>query len=199
MRVDSSGMEIQHVYLKWRLEHSGVVDLEPLIPIFHDWVREQSCEETLVDVADYRHVPAGPGILLVGHEADFSLDWSDHRLGVRYNRKARLGGENQDRFRQALRAVLTTCRKLEEDGRLDGKLGFESRAFELGVNDRLLAPNNRETYASLSPEIDFFCDGLFGRNNYSATHQGDPRRRFSVLVQTACPMDRSGLLKALSR
>ena len=191
-------MEIQHVNLKLHLEPSGVVDLEPLIPIFHDWVREQSCEETLVDVADYRHVPAGPGILLVGHEADYSLDWSDDRLGVRYNRKARLGGANRDRFRQALRAVLTTCRKLEEDGRLEGKLGFESRAFELGVNDRLLAPNSQETYASLGPEIRCFCDGLFGRNNYSATHQSDPRRRFAVLVQTPHPMDRSDLLKALS-
>lgn len=191
-------MEIQHVNLKLHLEHSGVVDLEPLIPIFHDWVREQSCEETLVDVADYRHVPAGPGILLIGHEADFSLDWSDDRLGVRYNRKARLGGQNHDRFRQALRSVLTTCRRLEEDGRLEGKLGFESRQFELGVNDRLLAPNNQETYASLSPEIDFFCGGLFGRNNYSVTHQADPRRRFSVLVQTPQPMDRSDLLEALS-
>ena len=192
-------MEIQHVNLKLHLEHSGEVDLEPLIPIFHDWVREQSCEETLVDVADYRHVPAGPGILLVGHEADFSLDWGGNRLGVLYNRKARVGGENPDRFRQALRAVLTTCRKLEEDGRLDGKLGFESRAFELGVNDRLLAPNNRETYASLRPEIGSFCDGLFGRNNFSLTHQADPRRRFSVLVEMPSPMDRSGLLKALSR
>ena len=192
-------MEIQHVTLKLHLEHSGEVDLEPLIPIFHDWVREQSCEETLVDVADYRHVPAGPGILLVGHEADFSLDWGDNRLGVLYNRKARLGGENRVRFRQALRAVLTTCRKLEEDGRLEGKLGFESRAFELGVNDRLLAPNNPETYASLSPEIASFCDGLFGRNNYAVTHQADPRRRFSVLVETPLPMDRSGLLQALSR
>ena len=191
-------MEIQHVNLKLYLEHSGVVDLEPLIPIFHDWVREQSCEETLVDVADYRHVPAGPGILLVGHEADFSLDWSDNRLGIRYNRKARLGGENQDRFRQALRAALVTCRKLEEDGRLDGKLGFEGRAFELGVNDRLLAPNCQDTYASLSPEIGSFCDGLFGRNSYSVTHQSDPRRRFSVLVQTPRLMDRCGLLKALS-
>lgn len=192
-------MEIQHVNLKLHLEHSGEVDLEPLIPIFHDWVREQSCEETLVDVADYRHVPAGPGILLVGHEADFSLDWGDNRLGVLYNRKARLGGGNPDRFRQALRAVLTTCSKLEEDGRLEGKLGFESRAFELGVNDRLLAPNNQETFASLRPEIAGFCDGLFGRNNYSVTHQADPRRRFSVLVETPRPIDRPGLLEALSR
>ena len=191
-------MEIQHVNLKLHLEHSGEVDLDPVIPIFHDWVREQSCEETLVDVADYRHVPAGPGILLVGYEADFSFDWSDSRLGLRYNRKARLAGANQDRFRQALRAALMTCRKLEEDGRLEGKLGFESRAFELGVNDRLLAPNNEETYTSLSPEIGRFCDELFGRNNYSLTHETDSRRRFSVLVQVPLPMDRSGLLMTLS-
>lgn len=191
-------MEIQHVNIKLHLEHSGVVDLDPIIPIFHDWVREQSCEETLVDVVEYRHVPAGPGILLVGYEADISLDWSDNRLGVRYNRKAKFGGENKDRFRQALRGVLIICKKLEEDKRLDGKLRFESRLFELGVNDRMLAPNNQDTYVSLAPVIKSFCDELFGQNSYSLTHQNDPRRRFSVLIQTPFFMNHSELLTTLS-
>ncbi len=191
-------MEIQHVNLKLHLKNSGAVDLEPLIPIFHDWVKDQSYEETLVDVADYRHVPAGPGILLMGHEADFSLDWSENRLGVRYNRKAKLPGSNHDRFRQALRAALMTCEKLEDDTRLEGKLTFECQEMELFINDRLLAPNDEKTYASLIPEIREFCDGIFGQKNYSVKHQPDPRKRFSVLVQTLQPIDRSSILKALS-
>lgn len=192
------GMDVQHVNLKLHLNNSGAVDLESLIPIFHDWVREQSCEETLVDVADYRHVPSGPGILLVGHEADFSLDQGDHRLGARYNRKARLPGSNHDRFRQALRAVLVACQKLEDDARLGGKLNFECRALELFVNDRLLAPNDEKTYESLAPEVEEFCDALFGRKNYSLKHQPDSRKRFSILVQTPQPIDRPVLLKVLS-
>lgn len=191
-------MDVQHVNVKLFLKDSGAVDLEPLIPVFHDWVREQSCEETLVDVADYRHVPSGPGIILVGHEADFSLDQSDHRLGVRYNRKAKLPGSNHDRFRQALRAAFAACEKLEDDARLEGKLNFECQALELFINNRMLAPNDEKTYEALSPELKEFFDSVFGRKNYSLEYQPDPRKRFSIVVQMQRPIDRPGLLKVLS-
>ena len=35
--------------------------------------------------------PAGPGVMLIGHQADYSVDNTDDRLGVRYNRKAGRG------------------------------------------------------------------------------------------------------------
>ena len=60
--------------------------------------------ELLLDVADYRHVPAGPGVMLIGNEGDYSVDNTGDRLGIRYNRKAALDGDNQDRLRQAARS-----------------------------------------------------------------------------------------------
>ena len=57
----SSPIQLQHVNVKLLAGDPADVDLEPLIPIFHDWIRDRVFEELLLDVADYRHVPEGPG------------------------------------------------------------------------------------------------------------------------------------------
>src|SRR5580698_4114768 len=106
-------MEIQHVNVKLLLADAQHGDLEPLIPFFHGWIQEQSGEGLLLDVADYRHVPEGPGVILIGFEGNYSVDNTDNRLGVRYNRKTALDGGNQDRLRQAAHAALTLCQRLE--------------------------------------------------------------------------------------
>ena len=56
----------------------------------------------LIDVADYRHVPAGPGVLLIGHEANYSLDnrREPPRPAVQ-PQKAALDGTFQERLAQA--------------------------------------------------------------------------------------------------
>ena len=81
-------------------------------------------DELLLDVADYRHVHEGPGVVLIGHQANYSVDNTDNRLGVRYNRKAPLDGTNQDRLTQATRAALTAFQRLEAESGLKGKLRF---------------------------------------------------------------------------
>jgi hypothetical protein len=37
------------------------IDLEAVIPVFHRWIQEQIFDELLLDVANYSHVPDGPG------------------------------------------------------------------------------------------------------------------------------------------
>src|ERR1700733_10471651 len=117
-------MDLQHVNVKFLVKDPRAADLEPLIPIFHGWIQDRVCEELLLDIADYRHVPAGPGVVLIGHEANYSVDNAGSRLGVRYNRKEPLAGGNQDRLAQAARAALTACQRLEADPRLAAKLRF---------------------------------------------------------------------------
>src|SRR5712692_2262165 len=95
-------MELQHVNVKLLVKTPQEVDLEPLIPVFHGWIQDQVCEELLLDIADYRHVYAGPGVVLIGHECNYSVDNTDNRLGVRYNRKA-------------ARAALTACQRLDAE------------------------------------------------------------------------------------
>src|SRR6202023_3858531 len=124
-------MNIQHVNVKLLVKNPEQVDLEPLIPVFHNWIQGQVCEELLLDVADYRHVFAGPGVVLIGNEATYSVDNTDNRLGIRYNRKGVLDGSNQDRLQQAGRAALTACKRLEAEPRLGGSLRYTAKGFEL--------------------------------------------------------------------
>ena len=136
-------MDLQHVNVKLILERSGETDvepvLEPLIPIFNSWIQDQVCAELLLDIADYRHVPAGPGVVLIGHEANYSVDNTGARLGVRYNRKAALPGSNQDRMVQAARAALIATANAWKPSRRawQENFAFGGQEIELSINDRL--------------------------------------------------------------
>src|ERR1700687_6503465 len=114
-------MQLQHVNVKLLVENPEEADLESLIPVFHGWIENQNGDELLIDVADYTHVPAGPGVVLIGHEGNYCVDNTGNRLGVRYNRKAALDGSKQDRLKQAARAALTACQRFEGDTRLGGE------------------------------------------------------------------------------
>ena len=72
-------MELQHINVKLLLDPATEADLEPLIPIFHNWIQDRLCPELLLDIADYRHVHAGPGVVLIGREANYSVDNTDDR------------------------------------------------------------------------------------------------------------------------
>ncbi len=178
-------MELNHINVKLLVKNPEEVDLEPVVPVFHNWIQGQIYDEQLLDVADYRHVPAGPGVILIGLQGDYSVDNTDNRLGVRYNRKAVLDGDNQDRLKQAARAALNACQRLEEEASLQGKLRFNGQDVEVFINDRLTAPNREETREALKPDFHSFANQLFGKNEYSLSYGSDPRRLFTVSLKTS--------------
>ncbi len=190
----SSPINLQHVNVKLLASDGAGVGLEPLIPIFHGWIRDQVFEELLLDVADYRHVPEGPGVMLIGHQANYSVDNTDNRLGVRYNRKAALDGSNQDRLKQAARSALGAFQRLEAEAALGGKLQFGGREIEVFVNDRALAPNNDATRLAAQPEFHAFFGKLFQGADYALTHETEPRRLFAVRAKTFKPFSVAELL-----
>jgi len=183
-------MELQHINVKIYVEGDLQVDPERYIEAFHRWVAEQSADELLIDVADYRHVPAGPGVVLVGHEADYAMDNSGNRSGLLYNRKAPQDGENLDRLRQAFAAAARACELLEaEFGDADG-LKFSRQEFEILINDRAIAPNSDATLTECRPDIETFLKSTLGQNGFRIErHRNDPRCRFGVVVHVDQPLD----------
>jgi hypothetical protein len=173
-------LELQHINVKLLL--NAVADLDPVIPVFHSWIQNQVFDELLLDVADYRHVKDGPGIVLIGHEADYSLDETDGRLGLRYNRKAPVAGSNQERLAQAAQAALKALNLLESDPRLNGKLAFTGNEEEILINDRGLAPNNLETMQLATPEFVEFAARLSDPKAYSVAYSHDQRRLFGATI-----------------
>ena len=191
-------MQLQHVNVKLIVQNPGEADLEPLIPVFHDWIQDQAAGDLLLDVADYRHVQAGPGVVLIGHEGNYSVDNTDSRLGVRYNRKAVLEGSNQDRLEQAARAALSACQRLEADPRLGGKIRFNGQEIEVFINDRLLAPNSDATRETVNSDLQRFTQKLFRGQEYSMSFGSDPRKLFSVSLKAVQPFSVADLLNILS-
>jgi hypothetical protein len=187
-------MDLQHLNIKFFVDQPETVDLEAFMGVFNAWIQEQVTEELLIDVADYRHVWAGPGVILIGHEANYSLDNAENRLGLLYNRKAPLPGSNHDRLRQAVRAALLAAQRL---GHAPG-LKFSGGELQLAVNDRLLAPNTDEIWAAAQPELTAFFDQLYGAGHYTLQRHTEPRERLTVDVRAEGQHDLAGLLSSLS-
>jgi hypothetical protein len=167
---------VQHINLKIFVEDEKAFVLSAATVVFHRWIRESACPEMLIDVADYAHVAAGPGLLLIGHEANYSFDNRENRLGLLYNRKAPLDGTFRSRLQQAHGAALDACGRLEREPEFGGKLKFNRDALEVFVNDRLLAPNSDETWVALRPALEEEFAG------YAIRRIGEPRDLFRLSV-----------------
>src|SRR5215217_8367879 len=111
-------MNVQHINVKFFIENAETVNLADYPAIFNSWIQKHTLQELLVDVADYLHVHHGPGIMLIGHEADYSLDQRAGRLGLLYNRKGQLNGTSLEKLAHAARAALTAAQILEQENGL---------------------------------------------------------------------------------
>ncbi len=177
-------VELQHVNVKLLLNDPQGIELNRVVPVFHRWIQERTGGELLLDVADYSHVHHGPGVVLIGHEADYCLDNAGGRLGVRYNRKATLKGSNADRLKQAVRSAVEACHRLEDDPSLGERLHFNGHDLEIFINDRLLAPNVEDMRAAVESELCSLAGQLFGANGYTLTLDPDPRRLLTAHIHS---------------
>ena len=191
-------MNLQHVNVKLFARDPEKIDLEPLIPVFHSWIAGKVCDELLLDVADYRHVADGPGVMLIGLQADYSVDNAGGRLGVRYNRKAAIEGDSQEGLRQATHSALVAFERLQADQRLAGKLAFDGQEIEIFVNDRLVAPNTEATRDAHRAEFQKFFSKLLRGAEFSLTYDTDPRRLFGLTAKSSKPFTVAQLLQNLA-
>ena len=98
------------------------VPLTDFIDIFHGWI--QATDGVYHDVADYSHMQAGPGIVLVADDANVSIDETGNRRGLLYSQKGQLSGSNLEKLSTVLRSALENCQRLEQEPALRGKLRF---------------------------------------------------------------------------
>jgi len=195
---EEGAVELQHINVKLLLKAPERVDLHAVVSVYHSWIQDQSTDELLLDVASYAHVKDGPGVILIGHESDYSLDMTDGRLGFRYNRKALGDGNNQSRLEQAVSAALRAVERLETDERIENSFQFDGRNIELFFNDRLLAPNTDQTQLAADSELRIFLNRLAASEPYSLLYEADSRRLFGVRVQFEREFTVSELLQNLS-
>lgn len=154
---------------------------EAIVPIFHDWIRRNALPGVLVDVADYRHVPAGPAVLLVGHDENVVWDRAGGRLGLLVQRKTPLPGGLRDRVAAVIRSAAHAARLLADEEAFGGRLRFDRARCLLIMNDRLAAPNDEVTFERLRPELEAGCVAALGAPVRLRRRPNDPRERLEVL------------------
>lgn len=168
------------ITIKYFLTDPDSAELSGLVPLFHRWIREQTLDGVLIDVADYRHVPDGPGLLLIGHEGDLSLDLADGRPGLRYSRKRGWpSAEPVDRLTTAWEQAWAGARRLEQES----PLALDHDGVEIAFVDRLQVANSAEAFTDLHDAILAAAAAVHpDRPAAAARVANDPRRPLTVRV-----------------
>jgi hypothetical protein len=134
-------------------------------------------------------VPDGPGVVLIGHDAQWSLDLDGGRCGLQLSRRrethpslAGRGGLSA-RLRSALRDALQACALLEQEPSLGGRLRFAGDALRLRLNDRLAAPNDTETFEQVQAALVPLLEELWPGAQIELRADDDPRALLTVHVR----------------
>ena len=125
--------------------------LHRFIGVFHGFIQNAAVPGLLIDVADYAHVPEGPGVMLIGHDVDYSIDLARGRTGLLTVRK-RPGDEGLVAlFRDTLAKARAAARALEADDH--AAIRFATDDLEISFPDRLAAPNTAAAFEMVSKEL----------------------------------------------
>ncbi len=172
-------MEVHRLGIKFFAADPASIRLEDFIPIFHGWIQKQNLSgHLLIDVHDYSHIHQGPGILLVAHEGNFSIDMSDGRPGLLYYRKTPTALSLQEHLATIVKSALQAVHLLEKDARIR----FSMDELLVIANDRLSAPNDNETFAELQPVVRSTLERVLGNFELSRAST-DPKDRFAIRVK----------------
>ncbi len=141
-------MSVNRITIKFFIAGGEGYEVTNVTPIFHRWIQTEAVPGLLIDVADYKHVAEGPGIILIGHEVDYALDMGHGRAGFLTRRKRLNGGTLADNLQEALATAVTAAHQFAQDT----GLALRPDEIEITFPDRLHAPNNAETFAQFQGE-----------------------------------------------
>ncbi len=184
--------------VKYFVENPESVDLAGFMGLFQRWVQQKVFEGQLIDVADYRHVVEGPGIVLIGHESDFAMESQRGRLGLLYTRKRQTDANLQNQLRTSFGFALRACQLIETDTAYKGKIKFSTGEVEIRLPDRLRFPNRPEVFEAVKGDIQAVLGDVYGSVPVNLTlRSDDPRHVFTVMAQAESTASIEELLKQL--
>ena len=172
-------MDLHKLGIKFFMTDPNAVPIQDFIPVFQKWIQGQVITgHLLVDVHNYSHIHNGPGVLLVAHEGNFSIDMADGRTGLLYFQKQ----PGVDAMKTALQA----CSLLENEPSFGGRVRFRKDELQVIANDRLLAPNDEKTFVELQPALSTALKGALGNADFKLSRvSNDPKERLTVQVRVS--------------
>lgn len=171
---------------KFLIQNPQAVEPTRLTAIFQRWIQQHSVEGLLIDVADYKHVPHGPGVMLIGHEGDYAIEFSGG-MGVKYTRKHALPDDLPAALTLVTRLALQAVQTLAQEDALSG-VQYDTSAVHIGFIDRLLYANRPESLAPVQATLQAFGQQLYGEDASIAVVPGDAREVFTVKIAAPQPV-----------
>ncbi len=190
-------MDLQQINVKVFTTEESDINYTNFIKVFNRWMEEADSDDYL-NYADYSHVDAGPGVLLILKQANYSIDSAYHQPGFLYNRKHAVEADNAEKIRQALAEVLSKCELLEASAELEDAVHFNGADLLFMINNRHIAPNTPEIAASIQAELTPILEQMYGGDDFTVERiSEDPRERFAVRISANSDKPISELLANL--
>ncbi len=186
-------MELNRISVKLFARDAAAIDAKAFVPLYHKWIQQQAVDGLLIDVADYRHVPEGPGVMLVGHDVEYGMDYVGGRPGLLTVRKRRAEGTLGERLREVLALTVKAAAAIEADGSTGAT--FDTGELKITLLDRLVAPNTGGTLNACKDEIQQAVEDLYGGAVTLEHGDTDPRVCFNVTVRAASAPKLAELVK----
>jgi len=164
--------------VKFNLKRQPALQPDDILPIFQRWIQDHSVGGMLIDVIDYKHVPEGPGIVLIADEADFAYDLADGQIGLHYVRKRDLPDDLESALRLCFSRALEAARALEAEAPDD--LLFDYGGAKISFLDRMRYRNTPETFENVRAEMTEILSRIFSASVTLARVYDDPRSLFAL-------------------
>ena len=176
-------MELQRVNVKLFTDAPEQVVLDPFLDIFARWREDAGHPSRWVDLADYAHIPRGPGVMIIGKQGNLALDLADPGPGILYANKENLEGTVEDRILETFRRCLALTAVLTAEPEYPSDLKPRPGFWELSFNDRLETPNTDATDRLLRPAVEATVGRLLG-TDHTLIRQTDPQRRYGFVIHS---------------
>ncbi|MDE2776225.1 MAG: hypothetical protein OXI77_09825 [Chloroflexota bacterium] len=169
--------------VKFSLKQQPTLKPDDILPIFQRWIQEHRIEGMLIDVIDYKHVPYGPGIVLIADEADIAYDLSDGETGLHFIRKRALPACLSEALRLVFRSALEAARALEAEA--PGDIVFDFSAAKISFLDRMNYRNESAIFEETREALTDSLSEIFGAPVTVSRFYDDPRAVFAIRCSLA--------------
>jgi rhodanese-related sulfurtransferase len=168
---------------------TAIRDLDPAIEVFHRFIQQGLVEGLIFDVADYRHVKHGPGVMLVGHDVDYGVNYA----GLTVTRKRSSADDAGAQFVDLLRMGLGAADAIAYDGTLKASFSpynLTVTAFDRRIPRDELAEGVRADLAPVATKV--YGSNVVVRNVSDTDQRRAPRLEVSAADEIGDILSRLG-------
>ena len=177
-------MDLQQINIKIFASDDSQIVYTNFIKVFNRWMEEGEQDDYL-NYADYSFTHAGPGVLLMSKQANYSIDCSDLQHGFLYNQKHVVSGSNQQKIRQSFIKALVLAAKLQSSDELESQVRFDGNQILFFINNRNIAMNTDASFELIQAELNPGLVSMYRINDFVLSRAyDDPRKRFGIRISS---------------